>query len=113
MTENKTIDPSAKAMPKVVSFQEITGMEVEVITLQEIFSFEQAGVDNEGRVLVLAGGRSKHPAREVRIFDAHGEPLPGFTLPEPSHCLYVDSRGFLYTRANAGVTLKKYRLAFR
>ncbi len=77
-----------------------------------IFSYDLA-VDNEGRVLVLAGGRAKHPARDVRVFDAKGEALPGFTLPEPSHCLYVDSKGFLYVRANAGVTLKKYRLAFR
>jgi pilus assembly protein CpaF len=28
---------------KVVSFQEITGMEGDTITLQEIFSFEQTG----------------------------------------------------------------------
>ena len=28
---------------KIVSFQEITGMEGEIITMQEIFSFEQTG----------------------------------------------------------------------
>src|SRR5512136_3234666 len=33
---------------KVVSFQEITGMEGEIITLQEIFSFEQTSVDPQG-----------------------------------------------------------------
>ena len=35
---------------KIVSFQEITGMEGETITLQEIFFFEQTGVDAAGRV---------------------------------------------------------------
>ncbi len=35
---------------KVVSFQEITGMEGEVVTMQEIFSFEQTGVDDRGRI---------------------------------------------------------------
>jgi pilus assembly protein CpaF len=35
---------------KIMGFQEITGMEGEVVTLQEIFSFQQSGVDEEGRV---------------------------------------------------------------
>jgi pilus assembly protein CpaF len=35
---------------KVVSIQEITGMEGNVITLQEIFSFRQRGVDNDGKI---------------------------------------------------------------
>ena len=35
---------------KVVSFQEITGMEGDVVTMQEIFSFEQTGVDDTGRI---------------------------------------------------------------
>jgi pilus assembly protein CpaF len=35
---------------KVVSFQEVTGMESSVITLQELFSFEQMGVDANGVV---------------------------------------------------------------
>ncbi|HBG47006.1 MAG TPA: pilus assembly protein CpaF [Deltaproteobacteria bacterium] len=35
---------------KVVSFQEITGMEGDVITTQEIFTFEQTGIDEAGKV---------------------------------------------------------------
>jgi pilus assembly protein CpaF len=35
---------------KVTSLQEITGMEGNMITLQEIFSFQQTGIDGEGRV---------------------------------------------------------------
>jgi pilus assembly protein CpaF len=35
---------------KVVSLQEITGMEGEVVTMQEIFSFEQSGIGDDGRV---------------------------------------------------------------
>ena len=35
---------------KVVSFQEIVGMEQSIITTQEIFSFEQAGVDSQGKI---------------------------------------------------------------
>jgi len=35
---------------KVTSLQEITGMEGNIITMQEIFSFEQTGVDKNGKV---------------------------------------------------------------
>jgi len=35
---------------KLVSLQEITGMEGNVITMQEIFSFRQTRIDNEGKV---------------------------------------------------------------
>ena len=36
---------------KMVSLQEITGMEGDIIAMQEIFRFEQTGVDADGRVL--------------------------------------------------------------
>jgi pilus assembly protein CpaF len=36
---------------RVVSLQEITGMEGDVVTMQEIFRFSRKGVDSEGRVL--------------------------------------------------------------
>jgi pilus assembly protein CpaF len=35
---------------KIVSLQEITGMEGEVITMQEIFHFEQTAIDAKGMV---------------------------------------------------------------
>lgn len=35
---------------KVISIQEITGMEGDTVTLQEIFSFKQTGLDDQGRV---------------------------------------------------------------
>jgi pilus assembly protein CpaF len=34
---------------KIVNFQEITGMEGNIITMQEIFSFEQTGIDEKTR----------------------------------------------------------------
>jgi pilus assembly protein CpaF len=36
---------------KLMSLQEITGMEGSVITLQEIFSFKQTGIDQDGKVM--------------------------------------------------------------
>jgi len=36
---------------RLISLQELTGMEGDVITMQEIFTFERTGVDADGRVL--------------------------------------------------------------
>jgi pilus assembly protein CpaF len=36
---------------KVMSIQEVTGMEGEIITMQEIFAFKQTGLGDDGRVL--------------------------------------------------------------
>jgi pilus assembly protein CpaF len=57
---------------KVVSIQEITGMEGEVITMQEIFAFKQTGLSPEGRVqgyFQASGVRPKFSDR-LRSFGA-------------------------------------------
>jgi pilus assembly protein CpaF len=36
---------------RIVSLQEITGMEGDIVTMQEIFRFKRSGVDAEGHVL--------------------------------------------------------------
>jgi pilus assembly protein CpaF len=45
---------------RVVSVQEIIGMEGEVVTMQEVFKFERHGVDAEGNII------GKHSACAVR-----------------------------------------------
>jgi len=60
---------------RVVSIQEIDGMEGDVITMQEIYRFEQTGVDANNRVLgrfVLTGVRPNF----MRNFEALGIPIP-------------------------------------
>jgi pilus assembly protein CpaF len=61
---------------KITSIQEITGMEGEVITMQEIFAFKQTGINAEGRIegyFHATGVRPKFADR-LRSF--------GFTLPD-------------------------------
>jgi len=60
---------------KIVSFQEITGMEGEVVTLQEIFSFTQTGVDKEGKVRGRFTSGGIRP-RFVEKLQAYGIPIP-------------------------------------
>ncbi|HEY1044097.1 MAG TPA: CpaF family protein [Telluria sp.] len=57
---------------KLVSMQEITGMEGEIITMQEIFRFEQTGVDANGHVrghFCATGVRPRFTER-LRMFGA-------------------------------------------
>jgi pilus assembly protein CpaF len=61
---------------KITSIQEITGMEGEVVTMQEIFSFKQTGVGGDGQVqgyFQASGVRPKFADR-LRAF--------GFVLPD-------------------------------
>ena len=60
---------------KVVSLQEITGMEGDIISMQEIFRFEQRGVDAEGKVFGHFSATGVRPrfADRLKLF---GAPVP-------------------------------------
>jgi pilus assembly protein CpaF len=61
---------------RLSSLQEITGMEGEVVTMQEIFSLEKQGVDPEGNVITRIGPTGIRPgfAEKLRV---SGIDLPG------------------------------------
>jgi len=68
---------------KIVSLQEITGMEGETITMQEIFAFRQTGVDSQGKVaghFCATGVRPKFMDR----LRAYGVDLPD-AIFDPTH----------------------------
>jgi pilus assembly protein CpaF len=58
---------------KVTSIQEITGMEGDVITMQEIFAYHQTGVDGDGRIIghFQATGVRPRFAERLRAFGIH------------------------------------------
>lgn len=60
---------------KIVSLQEITGMEGNVITMQEIYSFDQRGIDKNG---VISGSFRTHGVRPkfFERFLKMGVPIP-------------------------------------
>ncbi len=60
---------------KVVSFQEVTGMESSIITLQELFTFEQMGIDANGSVKGQFRSMGIMPGFLDR-FKALGVPIP-------------------------------------
>jgi pilus assembly protein CpaF len=60
---------------RVVSVAEVAGMEGDIITMQEVFRFEQTGTEPGGKVLgrfVTTGVRPKF----YEAFEAHGVPTP-------------------------------------
>ncbi len=67
---------------KVVSFQELTGMEGETITLQEIFSFEQTGIGHDGMVKGRFSAKGIRP-KFIDKFRPLGIPIP-YNLFDPS-----------------------------
>jgi len=60
---------------KIISFQEIAGMKGDTIVLEEIFSFEQTGLDEEGKVKGRFRAKGVRP-RFVDRFRALGIPIP-------------------------------------
>ncbi len=60
---------------KLVSLQEVTGMEGEVISMQEIFSFERKGIDSEGHVLGEIRATGLRPRFSEKL-SLHGIQLP-------------------------------------
>ncbi len=69
-------------------------------------------LDNREYLFILSGHLAENPSRDIFVLNNDGEHLTTFTLPEASHCIHLDRRGFLYSRANEGVTLKKYKLHY-
>ncbi len=68
---------------KITSIQEITGMEGDVLTMQEIFSFRQTGVDAEGNVTGYFKASGVRPKFADSLL-AQGIPLPD-ALFDPTH----------------------------
>ena len=62
---------------RVTSISEITGMEGETITMQEIFQFERTGLDSAGKVLGRFKANGIRP-RFAERFRQYGMQLPAF-----------------------------------
>ncbi|HEX8276634.1 MAG TPA: CpaF family protein [Longimicrobiaceae bacterium] len=69
---------------KVISIAEITGMEGEVISMQEIFRFEREGLSEDGRVQGRFRTTGIRPAFTDRL-KSYGISLPGEVFSEPAY----------------------------
>ena len=66
---------------RIVSISEITGMEGDTITMQEIFQFERKGVDKDGRVIGRFRSTGIRPRFAERL-KMYGMQLPRLFLEE-------------------------------
>jgi len=70
-------------------------------------------LDSSDNIYILGGHLSKNISRDVYVLNPEGELLTTLTLPDTSHCIYIDKNDYLYSRANEGVTLKKYKIKYK
>jgi len=75
--------------------------------------YKDVALDSRGNIYILGGSFSANPSRDVYVLNPEGIQITTLTLQDTSHCIYIDNKDFLYSRANAGVTLKKYRMKYR
>lgn len=61
-------------------------------------------------IFVLSGDYSEYPNRDVYVLNYSGDLVSMFKLPRESGLLYIDDRGFLYTRENQRTLLRKYKI---
>ena len=69
------ISRMADGTRKVTSITEVTGMEQDVITIQQIFSFTKTGLDHTGKMMGLFKASGIRPKCAEQLATA-GYPLP-------------------------------------
>lgn len=81
-------------------------------TIPTEYVYKDVALDNSDNLFVLGGRYSKNPSCDVYMLSPEGKLLTTFTLPDDSHCIYIDRKGFFYSRANEGITLKKFKMKY-
>ena len=97
----------------LVGIRTVKKKEISGYVLPTEILYKDVDLDSRGNVFILGGHSSSHPSRDVFVLNPEGFLLTSFTLPDTSHCLYIDEKDCLYTRANAGITLKKFKMRYR
>ena len=95
---------------KLLGIRKVKKEKIASLVLPSKLIYKDIALDKSGNLYVLGGSFSKNPSRDVYLLNPEGSLLATLTLPDTSHCIYIDSKDFLYSRANEGVTLKKFRL---
>jgi len=97
---------------KLLGIRKVKKKKIASLILPTKLIYKDIALDKSGNLYVLGGSFSKNPSRDVYLLNPEGSLLATLTLPDTSHCIYIDGKNYLYARANEGVTLKKFRLRF-
>jgi hypothetical protein len=97
---------------RLVKVKKLEMKKIESFELPTKVIYKDLALDSRGNLFVLGGHYSKNPSRDVYVLSPEGRLLATFTLPDTSHCIYIDGQDYLYSRANEGVTLKKFKMRY-
>jgi len=96
----------------LLGMKKIAQKKVDKFVVPTKVTYKSILLNTQGLLFILSGHLAENPSRDVFVLTKDGEHLTTFTLPEPSHCIHLDKHDFLYSRANEGVTLKKFKLHY-
>ncbi len=107
-------DPEGRKIwtKKLLNIKKVKREKVGQFTLPTQFVYKDITLDSSGNLFILGGGFSKNPSCDVYVLSPEGNHLTTLTLPDSSHCIYVDGNDFLYSRINEGVTLRKFKIKY-
>jgi hypothetical protein len=97
---------------EMLSIKNIKREKIGQFLLPTKFVYKDIALDSSGNLFILGGSFSKNPSCDVYVLSPEGKRLTTITLPDSSHCIYIDGNDFLYSRANDGVTLKKFKMKY-
>ncbi len=97
---------------RLLDIKKIKREKIGQLVLPTEFIYKDIALDSSGNLFILGGSFSKNPSCDVYFLSPEGKRLTTFTLPDSSHCIYIDSNDFLYSRANEGVTLKIFKIKY-
>jgi len=95
---------------KLLKIKEVKKEKIASFELPTRLVYKDIALDSSGNLYILGGSYSKNPSCDVYVLSPEGQLLRILTLPDTSHCIYIDSQNYLYSRANEGVTLKKFEM---
>lgn len=107
-------DPKGRKIwtKKLLDIKKIKREKVGQFMLPTKFVYKDIALDSSGNLFILGGSFSKNPSCDVYVLTPEGSHLTTLTLPDSSHCIYVDGNDFLYSRINEGVTLRKFKIKY-
>lgn len=97
---------------KLLKIKKVKREKIASLTLPTKLVYKDVALDSSGNVFILGGSYSENPSADVYVLSPEGKLLTTIRLPDASHCIYIDSKDFLYSRANEGVTLQKFKLKY-
>jgi len=97
---------------KLLGVKKVQKEKIASLVIPSKLIYKDIALDNSGNIFILGGSFSKNPSRDVYILNPEGDLLNTITLPDTTHCIYIDAQNYLYSRANEGVTLKKFKMKY-